>query len=376
MVLVRSAPTKAFNAQKDAGDRGFHRVRHSARTRCFAGWPRAAALLAACFALLAVALGATSAKAASHGKVQVRASVAESVVTVALRAAPRSVCRLTLGSGAESERVASVRLNSAGRARVREPLPTRASTGTQPLRASCRAKGQRRTGVASVTVPGGSSSSASDATSTVLNVLLDLLLGGTLLLFIAALIDMVVNGPESEKFYRTLALIAGAVIALGAQAAGVSFATYIVDSLSGARPGGAGFKTLSVAVPGGISAALGWYFLRLSKRSALKALRLMILLGMLTVVGFVAIFAQATSTQGVFLGATALPNASFLAGLIIALLVSADAPDEETTTDGKGRLKSLRDALRGRLNQNAAPAKNSERPFAASPSRTNPFDDE
>jgi hypothetical protein len=184
--------------------------------------------------------------------------------------------------------------------------------------------------------------------ATVLNVFLDLLLAGSLLLFGYGLIQMVIREQNrKEQLLLSMALVAGAVVALGAQASGVGFATYTVDALTGARPGGAFVKTISVLVPGGLAAGLGWYFLRIMQRSAAKGLRLMSFLGMLTVVGFAEIYAQATNTKGVVLGAAAIPNASFVAGLILSLLVLAPE-DNARESQGAGRLTSIADALRKR----------------------------
>jgi hypothetical protein len=177
--------------------------------------------------------------------------------------------------------------------------------------------------------------------ATVLNILLDLLLAGSLLLFGYGLIQMVVHeSSRKERLLLSMALVAGAVVALGAQATGVGFATYTVDALTGARPGGAVVKTFSVLIPGGMAAGFGWYFLRIMQRSAAKGLRLMCFLGMLTVVGFAEIYAQATNTKGVVLGAAAIPNSSFVAGMILSLLVLA--PEENVAAQASaGRLDAL-----------------------------------
>ena len=67
-------------------------------------------------------------------------------------------------------------------------------------------------------------------------------------------------------------------------------------------------------IPGGIAAGFGWYLVLLIKKSRPRA-AVMAFLGMLTAVAFGEIFAVATKTRGVELGAAALPNASFIVGL-------------------------------------------------------------
>lgn len=169
--------------------------------------------------------------------------------------------------------------------------------------------------------------------TTALNVLLYLLLGGSLLLFIVFLIGRVVlEEVRNERLFQAIALLAGAVAALGAQASDVSFVNYTIDSLAGTRPSGAVFKVVAVVIPGGIAACFGWYFVRVMQRSAAKALRLMSFLGMLAVVTFVEIFAEATHAKGVLLGADAIPNASFVVGLILSILVFFPEPDPNVHT--------------------------------------------
>jgi hypothetical protein len=214
--------------------------------------------------------------------------------------------------------------------------------------------------------------------ATVLNVALDILLAGSLVFFILALIQLVVREENpSERLLRGMALVAGAIVALGAQAAHVGFASYTVDALSGARPGGALFKTFSVIIPGGIGAAFGWYFLHVMRRSAAKGLRLICFLGMLTIVGFVEIFAQATNVEGVQLGAAAIPNASFVAGMIIGVLVFAPEPND-TSEPRSNRWSSLGDMVRRRAPHTAARVREEDDPLSAGARTarpTNPFED-
>ena len=168
---------------------------------------------------------------------------------------------------------------------------------------------------------------------------------------------------------RSLALICGAIVALGAQAAGIGFAEYIVEALTGTRPGGGIITFLSVIVPGGMAAAFGWYFTQVMRRSAKMGLRLVSFLGMLTVVSFTVIFAEATKTQGVFLGAAAIPNASFVVGLIFGVIVFTP-PADSVPGGGGGGIGALIDLVRGRGRETASTSGPGER--SASP-RRNPL---
>lgn len=214
----------------------------------------------------------------------------------------------------------------------------------------------------------------------VINVILDLLLVGTLVLFAFGLVQLVIREPNPmEKLLRGMALVAGAVVALGAQAANVGYASFTVDALAGTRASGGFFDVVGVIVPGGVGVAFGWYFLRVLRRSTQKGLRLICFMGMLTVVGFAAIFAEATNVQGVELGAAALPNASLVAGIILSILVFAPEPGTEAASAARGsRWASLGNLVLRRAPQHAAflQGKQAASEVPTAPAAVaNPFDD-
>jgi hypothetical protein len=289
---------------------------------------RVAALLVGAFlATMCFWIGSAQAAPGAH-HVKVFGSVSGKTLTVDLRARPFAKCNVWLGQGEGKARLPRTGIGPQGRGQIEWDIPSDTSTGDQPLTASCGYSGQRATGTGSVDIP---ESAVSSALTTVLNIALDAILAGTLLLFLVVLVGMVVTERDrDERFMRSLALVAGALVALGAQAAGISYASYAVDALAGTGPGGGAVKFLSIVIPGGVAAAFGWFFMRAMRDSTAMGLRWMSFLGMLTVVTFGVIFAQATETQGVFLGAAAIPNTSFVVGLIFSVLAfrrPADAPD-------------------------------------------------
>lgn len=183
---------------------------------------------------------------------------------------------------------------------------------------------------------------------TVFNVLLHLFLGGSLLLFTAAMIAIVIREEDvGEKAIRAIALVGGAITALAAEVSGVGYANFIVDALAGGGPTAAIVKLLAVVIPGGIGAVLAWYLVRVAKRDAPKGVRLLCFLGMLIAVGFIEIYAKATETRGVFIKAAALPNAAFLVGTILMLVVQVDSL-KTGPSDGAGGPRGFR-ALAGEL---------------------------
>lgn len=293
--------------------------------------------------LAALACFGESAQAApGANQVKVFGSVDGKTLTVHLRARPKAKCNVSLGSGKDRARLPRTGIGTAGRGLIEWSIPSSTPTGVQPLAAACGYSGDRATGSGSVDIP---ESAVSGTFTTVLNVLLYVFLLTSLVIFFAILIGMVVFAPPRERFPRSLALIGGAVVALAAEVTGVGFADYIVDALAGSSPAGQGVKLLAIVIPGGAAVAFGWYFSYALERSTLKAMRWMILLGMLTLVTFATILAEATKTQGVFLGDAAIPNASFIVGLILSILAFGGAEDEEDR--GPGRFRSVLDRVTG-----------------------------
>jgi hypothetical protein len=321
-------------------------------------------------------LAPAAALGAGSKAVKLDPSIAGSTLAVHFQAAPRSSCAFQLGSGKGAVDLPKGKAGSHGRGVITSKLDSGTAAGRRTVSATCAHNGRQQHASAFVQVPedlGGKT----NALATALNVLLDLLLGGSLLLFGYLLIDMVVRASDpTEKLMRSLSLVGGAVIALGAEASGVSLASFTVDTLTGARPGGEAFKTLAVIVPGGIAAAFSWYFVRVMRRSADMGLRLMSFLGMLTVVTFAVVFAQATDTKGVILGSAAIPNASFVAGLIFGVVVFTPTAADDAHK-GK-RFSGLRNLWKRHAPQRAAAfvGGREEPPAAASAATRNPFADD
>lgn len=331
----------------------------------------ALAVLACLWAASMPALAAAAGK--SHaGRVDVNASVSGSTLSVYLTGRPNSNCALRLGSGKGAKSLPRTEIARNGHGRVHWDIPSDTTTGQQSIHAACGHAGVRQTGQGFVSIP---ESAVAGVLAKVLNILLDVLLAGSLLLFLWLLVvEMIVRETnKGERLMRSLALICGAIVALGAQAAGVGFASFTVDALTGTGPGGGFVKFLSIVVPGGVAVAFGWYFTQVMRRSAAMGMRLVSFLGMLTVISFAVIFAEATKTQGVFLGAAAIPNASFVVGLIFSVIIFTPTADGA----GGGGL-GLGEALgwiRGRRLERSTAGADDNIP-AASPPRRSPFADD
>ena len=339
---------------------------------CLGVKARRLALVAVLGAVVLAASIPSAASARGGGAVTVRASVSGSTLSVYLVGVPNSNCALRLGGGKGAKSLPGARIAANGHGRTQWDIPSDTSTGNQPLHAACGHGGVRHTGRAFVDIP---ESAVAGTLSTVLNIVLDVLLGGSLVLFLWLLIEMVVReSSKGERLMRSLALVCGAIVALGAQATGVGFASFTVEALTGNGSGEGIAKFLSIVLPGGVAAAFGWYFTQVMRRNAVMGMRLVSFLGMLTVISFTVIFAEATKTQGVFLGAAAIPNASFVVGLILSVIFLTP------TADGRGGglgLGELLDMIRGRT---VRPAEDGGgRPVAppvSPPSARSPFADD
>jgi hypothetical protein len=279
--------------------------------------------------LCGTATAAPEAAKAKQGQgrvgLRVTGSLSGSTLTVNLRGKGGAKCSEWLVRGEDRTRIPGLYLGAQGLGQVEWDIPSSTHTGSNKLEASCGHSGVRSVAHTMIDIP---QSAVSGPFTTVLNVLLYVFLASSLALFFYYLVRLVVQAPNSEVFPRALALIGGAVVALLSEVAGTGIAEQLVDSLAGSGPVGGGVKLLSVVIPGGAAVAFGWYFAHAMERSSYRALRWMVLLGSLTVVTFAVILAEATQTEGVFLGAAAIPNASFVLGLIISVLAFGGAEDD------------------------------------------------
>jgi hypothetical protein len=132
-----------------------------------------------------------------------------------------------------------------------------------------------------------------------------------------------------ERAIRAGALFSGAMVVLGAQGAGVSYAQFIVKSLSGIKPVTAGL--VGATLPGLAGVGMGWYLVRAIRRSQNVAVRILAFVGMLATTQFAEIYAVALHARGFALGAAATPNIAFVVGLSLYIMLRYD-PTSETPT--------------------------------------------
>ena len=153
--------------------------------------------------------------------------------------------------------------------------------------------------------------------ATLLNVLLNTMLIGSMLAFAGCCVWAALDDSNlMERVLRFGMLFSGALVVLGAQASGLSFAQLIANSLnsSGAAP-----VITGVVVPGATGIAVGLFLIRSAQASGIVAIRVMILVGMLATAQFAELYANALAKHGVALGSSVLPNISFVVGILLYL---------------------------------------------------------
>lgn len=152
----------------------------------------------------------------------------------------------------------------------------------------------------------------------VFNLALHVLLIGSLLLFTAFIfMTALTTQNRLERGMRVFAIFGGALVALGAQASGANYATFTVNALAGARPASAAAAIVTTVIPGMMGVGIGFYITRTLRTSESMAMRIMCFVGMLAITAFIQVYAQAASTVGFELGAAAVPNVAFTAGVIL-----------------------------------------------------------
>lgn len=203
-----------------------------------------------------------------------------------------------------------------------------------------------------------------DLLSIVFNVLLHILLLGSMALFAIVLIATAVKTESViERVKRVLALFLGAIVVVGAQVSGVSYAQFTAGSLANARVASGAAAVVTAIIPALVGGALGYLIVWTYSKSEVMAMRILCFVGMLALVSFIEVYAMATQAKGVLLGAAAVPNIAFVAGVGLVFIFS---PDKRGKSSVGTLLKSM--ARRGQSARPLAP----ERPGSSSPTRSAP----
>lgn len=158
--------------------------------------------------------------------------------------------------------------------------------------------------------------------TTFLNVLLHAMLIGSMLVFVASSVLVTFKTDSAlERAIRASALFCGAMVVLGAQAAGLGFAEFTVSALSNTTLSGTLFKVTGAVVPATFGMIIGHYLSYSVRRSENLAIRVMAFVGTLAATQFAAIYAVAVNENGLALGASAIPNIAFVVGILLYVVL-------------------------------------------------------
>jgi hypothetical protein len=182
----------------------------------------------------------------------------------------------------------------------------------------------------------------------VFNIILQMLLLSSLLLFVVVLLATAFTATSGlERFLRVAAIFAGAMVAVGATASGVNYATYTVNALSQARAASAAAHFVGIFLPSVIGCGIGFYLVRTIRRSETFAIRVLGFVGMLATTAFIEVYAEAASRDGFKLGAAALPNIGFTAGVILTVVFTLRT-DGSGSHSGNSSMNAISSLLRRR----------------------------
>jgi hypothetical protein len=143
----------------------------------------------------------------------------------------------------------------------------------------------------------------------------------------------------TERIVRGLAIFAGTLVVIGAEAAGLTFSSFAVNSLT--HHGGlAGWliKGAWVVLGGGAGALLARYLISRIDGGSNLQIRIMILVTIIAHVELLEIYAQNFKRNHFTLGIGALPDIAFIAGLVLYVVFRYDT----------GEARAIRARLGGR----------------------------
>ncbi|MET7483853.1 hypothetical protein [Streptomyces sp. NPDC005538] len=194
-------------------------------------------------------------------------------------------------------------------------------------------------------------------TGTLLRVALHVLLIGSMLTFVACSIAVIFKTADPmERVIRVGAVFSGALVVLGAQAAGLDFADFTVTALAQSGPGAHTAVAAGAVIPGGAGVGLGYVLRRLATRPAATnqlAVRVMAFVGMLAATEFAMIYTTALSRDGADIGAAAVPNCTFVVGIILTIVFTYD-PTKSTRGGAANNGKRLRDGIKAGVRWNVS----------------------
>jgi hypothetical protein len=197
-----------------------------------------------------------------------------------------------------------------------------------------------------------------------LQFLLNLLLIGSMLAFVACSVYLSITADNiQERYIRLGVLFSGGLVVLGAQAGGLDFPEFIAKALSdtGATATGA-----SVVVSGAAGAGTGLFLIKWAHNGGVFAIRIMIFVGTLAATQFAEIYVSALHSHGFGLGPAVVPNIAFVVGILLCIALTYDPKNPRRSRRLIGQLQGARARVPRR------PLEEEEPPLGASPTRAEP----
>jgi hypothetical protein len=142
----------------------------------------------------------------------------------------------------------------------------------------------------------------------------------------------------TERIVRGLAIFAGTLVVMGAEAAGLTFSSFAVSTLTHGGLAGWLIKVAWVVLGGGAGSLLARYLVSRIDGGTNLQIRIMILVTIIAHVELLEIYAQNLKRHGFVLGIGALPDIAFITGLVLYVVFRYDT--------GEG--SAIRANLRGR----------------------------
>lgn len=205
----------------------------------------------------------------------------------------------------------------------------------------------------------------------VFNVLLHCLLIGSMVLFLMVLVLTAIRADAGgERLKRSLALFVGAMVVLGAQASGLGFAAFMAGGLASGRAASASAAAVASIIPALAGVGMGFFMVRAYRKNEVFAMRLLCFVGMLALASFIEVYASVTSANGILIGAGAVPNLAFAAGVVMVFIFT---DDRKSGASVMGRAASLWARRRGAA-PSAAVSSGGVPRSADKPSSRDPFD--
>jgi hypothetical protein len=143
-----------------------------------------------------------------------------------------------------------------------------------------------------------------------------------LLTQVTVMFFIIVKAPTAfEKIVRASSFSVALLIYFGAKSFGLSLTDIIIQGITNYN---LSFAMYAVLFPSSLGIFLGWYFARSLKRSSNIAIRVLILVGVFSVIQFTDIYLKAFGLIGLIVDKTLTPNLIFTISVSLYIILRVD----------------------------------------------------